>query len=408
MENIVEQTARINQVAFVFHPWADFNNLGPDGFRIPAVPMDKIPGMTLLPLFSIQQKHIDSRLDRATNKFVPMPIAYTQSIYASYIDLLQRYGAYGLDQIAALACILPEATRLLEVFDLMMEPFSNGGKLEDLCDYLGETSPVKDQFESTTTRVRTTAENKLKSLLVHDLITEDEKNRFLAAIPQLAACVVKAHRRALDPAQGVLPQSIEEINSKRKPKFDQVDNWLRQQFPGYNSDSLLSKSSGNNDISKLTDVLTQIVTNNQAQPAIQQAAAGLSPEALSAAIAAIKADPSLLEGPAKPYIMDMIPDNQDQSDAALGLDLSQNQGSSESLELDTSKCLGIAASTNKQCGRIPDGKQEYPLYCPGHQDQGKAAAEAATAVDDPQTAEDGVGLNLDTETAEEEAMEAAA
>ena len=268
LQSIEEQTARLNKVAFVFHPWIEFNNLGNDGFRIPAVQSANIPRLTLIPLVSLNVKHIESRKNLSNNKYVPLPIAYTRSIYSSYIDLLQRYGRYGLVIIPSLGCNLNEAVRISEGFEKIMEPFHNGGLLEDLPEYFGEKSPVEDQLESRVKRIKTTAEARIKSLVTHMGLTEEDAERFREALPVLADSAVKAHRAALTPSNGILPQSIEEINDKRKPKFDEVDTFLRRQFPGYNSDSMLSKRNSNSDLAALTEVLRDLV-NQRGAPAAE-------------------------------------------------------------------------------------------------------------------------------------------
>lgn len=370
LQNIEEQTARLNQVAFVFQPWIEFNNLSNDGFRIAAVPLPVIPRLCLIPLVSIRPTHIESRINPTTNKVVPMPVAYTRPIYASYIDLLQRYGSFGLVLLESLACNLNQAQRTSDVFELIMKPFhDNGGVLEDLPAYFGEESPVAEQFEGTTVRVRTNAKDVLRKLALYDNIKAEEHDKFIEALPLLADSAIKSHRAALHSQNGVLSQSIREINKGNKAQFDDVDTFLKRQFPGYNSDSLLSHKSSNSDIGRLADMFEKIV------------AAAVTPQQKAVVAEAAKEVQRVA-----PELSGMIPpDTGTLSDADTGADLSSNQGVplgqtngfSDSLEADPpvdlegnplnlEKCLAIAKS-GKQCKLNPDPTLVFPDYCGSHQ-----------------------------------------
>lgn len=354
LKNIEAQTARLNKVAFVFQPWIEFNNLGVDGFRIPAVQHSFIPRLQLIPLVSISANHIESRKSLTTNKYVPLPVAYQRPIHASFIDLQQRYGSYGLVLVEPLSCSLNEAIRTSELFDKMMAPFKEKGLLEDLPEFFGVESPVKDMFSNHVSRVKTTAERKLASMLTHMEMDEDEYAKFIESIPILADSAVKCHRRALSPASGILPQSIEEINDRKKPKFDEVDAFLRRQFPGYNSDSSVSRTNQNDGIMQLVNILTTMaaggnLTQSNVKEVVQREA---------------------------PSLADMLPIQAGESDAETGIDL---EASSDSLKaFNPNKCAAIANS-GSQCKQAPDQEAEYPLYCKVHQNRAKELTEAARA-----------------------------
>ena len=389
LQAIQEQTAKLNRVSFVFHPWYEFNNLGVDGFRISAVQHPTIPRLSLIPLVSLNVKHLDSRKDSTTNKYVSRPVPYERPIRASYIDLLQRYGRYGLVILPSLDCSLEDAIRLTEAFNLMMAPFRATGLLEDLPEYFGVQSPVAAQFDSRQTRLYTTASEQLDACLSAGTIEAADVEKLRLAIPVLADSAEKAHRAALTPSNGTLTQSIAEINDRRKTKFDEVDVFLQKEFPGFNSDSLLSRSNKAGSLDRVADLLERVleravtpqgVVPPEVAAVVQQAQGAIAQETTTAG------GPSAVVIPA---------DTSGVSDAELGVDLTQVQPNPADLILDPEACLGIT-SAGRQCKMKPDPSLAHPEYCPVHQSQGEDKAEAE---DEDETQQEEAGQKSETVTA---------
>lgn len=260
LKSIRSAIAHQEKVIFVFHAWRDMSNIASAGLAHPAIPLMTIPRMELIPIVETQDALHESRINERspTLSIIPVKIPFTRSIEDTYTDLVNSFGQFGLTRIAALDCSLDDVDRYDAVFNRMMEGF-RGGVLQDLPEYFGERSPVADQFGADKTRVTTTAYTELKKLAMTGEITEQDYETFLKALPTLAQSAVTAHRQALLPGQGILPQSILNINSGDKQNFDETDHFLIRQFPGFSADSRISKKTETDGITKLAELLADML-----------------------------------------------------------------------------------------------------------------------------------------------------
>lgn len=351
LKNIQRKTQEMSQVEFVFHPWMEFNNINMDGFRIPAINSPKIPRLKALPLIETPLTHIDSRKSATTNKYVPAPIGYTKSIQATYTDLLNRYGMFGLVRLTPLGCQLHEAVRLVECFDRIMEPYHKYGVLEDLTRFFGIESPISETLATRQSNLKSTWAGRVKHLWVHKELSDAEYERFTACEPFLARSAELAHRTALMPSDGILPKSIREINLQRKPKYDQTDVFIMNQFPGYNADTIIQKSQ-DQGVKGLTEVFKQLLEEVRNPNLAAQATSAVEQVA-----------PEILQ-----------PTNGNGSSESLEEAAVVGEPEEDVQELDLSKCQGTTAA-GSQCQRPPvDGR----LYCIAHEPKEVEAAEAAT------------------------------
>lgn len=341
---IQEQADQWNRVEFLFQPWTEFNNFGIDGFRIKAIQNPVIPRLSLIPIVQYGGHHIDSHKNPNTDKYAPVKVPYSHSIEATYLDCLQRYGRYGLVKLDAITCRLEQVERYAKIFETLMFPYMKDGLLQDLCTYFGAESPVEDLFEEPQTRVQDTYESVLDAMAKEQFISQEEYAKFKAILPVLAASAKTAHRMALMPSVGVLPQSIEEINDRRKAKFDDLDTFLRREFPEYNSDTNVSKrpkkSEENTGLADLTNLMGQFVKTVTAMQSGQKVE---TQELLDAAKQATES----------------VAETEENNDPPV---------------LDTpAKCKGVTRE-NRPCKLEGMPTLEFPDYCPAHQEQGRKAA----------------------------------
>ena len=255
------------RVRFVYHCWMPFRNLGGNGFRIPAVPYGEIPTLTLIPLVSITDKLIDSRKEPRNNKYVPSVVLFDQDIDSSITDLIMKFADRSLISVPSLDCTLSEAEFVMNIFDAVMEGFT-GGLLQDLPEFFNTKSPAAEQLEVGKKRIKTTAYEQLDILYRSGKVSTEWYEKFQEAFRYFGQSAVTAHMAALSPSNGVLPRTIAAINERNKASFDETDNWLRKQFPNFNTDTLISKSKENDSITKLVDLLASRMTPAEAQQPI--------------------------------------------------------------------------------------------------------------------------------------------
>lgn len=329
LESIRNTIAHQEKVVFVFHPWHDFNNLAM-GFKFPAIPMDVIPRLTLIPMVTRQGQHIESRIsDRSPNlTVVPSVITHTREIEEDYSDLLHRFSKYGLTRIPALDCSLDDVDRIVAIFNRMMQPFT--GVLQDLPEYFGQRSPVTDVFGPDSRRINTTAKAVLTALAKEGEISEPDLDRFLKAVVTLGNSAVVAHRHALTPTHGILTGSIININAGDKASFDETDQFLIRQFPAFSADSRVSKKTETDGITKLADLLADRL--------------GASRQEVVEAVAPAAA-------PAPTEELDTVENGP---------------------ELDKAYCKAISKTTNEQCRR-PAEDNGYCIH-PAHAAQARVEA----------------------------------
>lgn len=254
LSNIRNTIRQKEFVSFVIHFWQALPNLGPDGLRFPQIPSEVIPSRELLPLVEIQRTHLDSRLDPRTNKYVPKPIAYGQSIEHSYIDLYRRYGQYGITRISALDCDLSQAERLMLVFEQATECVKRE-PLERLAEFFEASTAVGEQLDAGFRPLKARFSTELDKLLSAGQVTPTEYHMMLSAQNQIAQAVVSAQLKALSPTEGRLPKSILDMNSGHKVNFDQLDNWIIGQFPSYNYTSRVSSRKNDDQMERLANIL---------------------------------------------------------------------------------------------------------------------------------------------------------
>lgn len=385
LKNIEEQTARLHQVVFVFQPWIEFNNLSSNGFRIAAVPSAKIPRLQLIPLVATQSRHIESRKSSTTNKYVPVTVPYTVPIRSSYVDMLKRYGEFGLVKLDPLSCNLHEAQRRIELFSEMMEPYHQYCTLEDLTDFFGVSSPVEEQLGRKKSQVRMNAEAKIDSMVTHGKMTEAEAVLFKQCLPVLRSSAEKCHRKALHPTNGVLPQTLREINTQRKARFDEVDTFLRRQFPNYDADSRLSiRKNDNADLSELVTAIKDLVAVHVAGskpvtkedietvkdmvsdiPQVSSLLESAAPQVSEEGSEGLSSDSLKRPAPPPPPPSEDTPPYEPPAG-------SEDTPPVPDLTLDPTRCLGTRAD-GEQCGRKPvtDSK-----YCLAHEPAKEAVATA--------------------------------
>jgi len=242
------------QCKFVIHFWMPFFNIAMGGFRFPQIPDDYIPSGVLIPLVDITQRHIDSFAHPTTGKLTVFESPFTQTIVQSYLDLQRRYGRYGLTMVEPLSCTLGEAEETIEAFDLMYSEFN--GYLQDLADFFRIQSPVAHQLDNPIKRCKVTYDQALDNLLASGRISEVMYQRLMAAVHDFQRSVEFAHRTALSPQDGILPNSIKYVNAgTKKDGLDEADLWIARQFPDFKVSSRLQGKEDTNSIDKLVEVL---------------------------------------------------------------------------------------------------------------------------------------------------------
>lgn len=273
LENIRSQIAHQGKVSFAYHCWRDFNNLG-SGLRFRSIPADTIPGYSLIPIVEYTDTYVDSRVNDNSPilHITPVSVPFKVSIEQSFTDLLTRYAKYGMVRVTPLDCSVDQAEVYQDVFNRMMEGFA-GGVLQDLPEYFGAISPVRDMFGPDTKRVRTTAAAELDRLLNTQVLTREHYDKFKAAIPFFAESAMVAHRHALLPSSGKLTSSILDINSGERSNFDETDQYLIRQFPAFSADSRISKKNETDGITKLAELLADRLAAPVSQQAVTEAVA---------------------------------------------------------------------------------------------------------------------------------------
>jgi hypothetical protein len=268
LNRIREQVKSADRVVFAMHSWMPLKNIGTNGFKLPCVPAVYIPRLELLPIVAQKEVLVDSRVSTATNKFVPFNVEFNVDIENSWVDLMNKHGQYGMVRLDALECDINTAERINEVFRLLLVGFV-GGKLQDLPAFYGEESPVRGEFEIFQTRIKTTARQRLAELVAQRQISKAEEYMFLNALPEMARSARIAHNVALSPTQGILPKSIEGVNTMAKPRFDATDNWIAREFPDYNVNSRLSQKQEGDAITRLAEVLAGKLGQQAPQAPVQ-------------------------------------------------------------------------------------------------------------------------------------------
>lgn len=264
LDRIKSEVRRTDRVVFALHCWMPLNNIGSGGFKLPAIPSAKIPRVSLIPIVINKEVLVDSKRSQQTNKFIPFNVEFQVDIETSWVDILNKHGQYGMVRLDSLECDIETAERVNEVFNMMQTGFV-GGVLQDLPAYWGGESPVIGEFETMLSRVKTTAQRKLSELLAAGQITRQEASAFLTALPELARSAEIAHNVALNPSNGILPKSIEQVNTGDKSRLDLTDNWIMREFPDYNSTSRLNRRNEGDQITRLATLISDSLTNRPQQ-----------------------------------------------------------------------------------------------------------------------------------------------
>lgn len=299
LDNIRSQIAHQGKVAFAFHCWKDFNNIGMNGPKFKCITGPTIPGRTLIPIVEYTDTYIDSRVNDHSPilHISTVSVPYKVPIEQSFTDLIMRFGKYGFARIYSLDCSIEDVELYQSVFSMMMEGFT-GGVLQDLPAYFGEYSPVQDLLGPDVRRVHTTAAAELDKLLSAGKITKHIYDKFAAAIPAFGSSAVSAHIMALMPSTGKLTSSILDINAGERSSFDETDQYIMRQFPAFSAESRISRKSETDSISKLAEILAEKlgspVQTKEVLEAVAPAAAPSQPEELDIVENLDPPDPNLV------------------------------------------------------------------------------------------------------------------
>lgn len=255
LNNIHEQTRELSQVGFAFHTWMPLNNLCADGYRVKCIQSPEIPPMTLIPIVSLRQNHINSRLDPRTNKYVPQLLPYQIPLEQSFSTLVHRYAAVGMLRVLPLDCSLEEAPRYVHIFEQIANQAPS--KLQYLPEFFGARSPVAAQLGPSSFKLKKTAADIVNELFELGQITDRERDLFLQSIPFFARAASAASMHAIDPVRGILTSSITQINdpARRKSSFDNVDNFCISQFPDFDASTRIHTKTQDRSLEKLAELL---------------------------------------------------------------------------------------------------------------------------------------------------------
>jgi hypothetical protein len=300
MTSIINQTAsneigRLTQVLFVFHSWLNLSILGPDGtlFGLDTKMLDvdrasfkdgQVGGigylqrLRLLPISTTQRPLINNSAGFAVTNVYTGPVSsdgqpkgigvglgssMKTNVKAEWTypdtkvqDMIYTFGKYGLVGVHSMVATSDPKSmrRCQDIARLILSGFDERATpLEDLPEYFDPTFISPYLHDKRRARFARTAEDIIEEASSKDGIAFDgsrfhlsevERGSALLLAEEMLASAVQAHIAALDTeANGILPSTREQMQSKTKRAYDKCDQWLMSQFPSFPMDTELEKSN---------------------------------------------------------------------------------------------------------------------------------------------------------------------
>src|SRR5262245_48919078 len=248
LSSTIKRVESVNTVKFVFHPWIEINNIGPDGFnfnvhyarleRLKLIPIPVFDYARIIPqsnnfsLMSAVVGDIGAIPSRNQNKVETLMQMPTTSVEA----LKTAYSKYGMVELPSLESFDEQSLRAsFMLFGQIFREVENdedrnigrrprGLVLEDFPLWLDHDAP---------------------NLIEHLRRTEvlDDVERALRLITELRESIRLAEEAALSPSVGILPRTKELLNitanrgTGGKTHLDELDEWLLKQYPSFEMDT---------------------------------------------------------------------------------------------------------------------------------------------------------------------------
>jgi len=274
LSSTIKRVESVNTVKFVFHPWIELKNFGPDGFafqvqyavlqRLKLIPIPVFDYARIVPVsnnFSLMSAvvgdigAIPSRNQNKVETLMQMP---TTSVEA----LKVAYSKFGMVELASLESFDEQSLRAS--FMLFGQVFREAEGEADLA--VGHRPPGL-LLEDYPAWLDVDAPRLLEQLRRAEILTEMDRAEQLVA--ELRESIRLAEEAALSPSVGILPKTKEGLNITAnhgvggKTHLDELDVWLLKQYPSFEMDTdverarnamqqaIESGNQGNQDLMKL-------------------------------------------------------------------------------------------------------------------------------------------------------------
>lgn len=292
LQQTLDQVESVKSVRFAFNWWMSMPNFGSDGFRF-NIPYPELTRLTPIPLpvferaviiprtsgqtFALMSHTLGGSIPSQSSKSevktaLQMPAESMKELSTAYFDrgMTELQSMLAHDEQTLIGSFL--------LYEAVMAPAVTEEELD-----LGRR-PGKLVLEEYPNWLRTDAPRVLRVSISKGFHTRGQQvklpksmgKRGEQLIEELLDGILRAHEKALNPSDGILPRTKELLNitankgAGGKTFMDRQDHWLLAEFPGFRMDTdverasetlkqaLLESSGKSGDVSAIVPVLEQL------------------------------------------------------------------------------------------------------------------------------------------------------